>query len=337
MLISELKSDVNSWKLKDFEILETLGTGSFGRVRLCKHKETQEYFAIKILKKQTILKLKQVEHIWNERNLLFEANSPFTVNLFKCFQDEFKLYMILEYVPGGELFTHIRKAGKFPNDVAKFYTAEIVCAIEYLHSKNIVYRDLKPENVLLDVKGHVKLTDFGFAKVVYDKTWTSCGTTEYLAPEVILGTGHNKSVDYWSLGILIYEMLVGYPPFFDDTPIKTYEKILQSQIEFPKFIDSNAKDLIRCLLKRDRTKRLGGLKDGIEEIKNHKWFKGVDWKTVSSKGIQTPIPVMIKSNGDSRYYEKYPDSFGYTGGQLASEQQLLFKNFDSKDEMLIEE
>lgn len=333
---SELKSDVNTWQLKDFEILETLGTGSYGRVRLCKHKETQQYFAIKILKKQTIIKLKQVEHIWNERNLLMMSNSPFTVNLYKCFQDDQKLYMIQEYIPGGELFTHIRKAGKFPNDVAKFYTAEIICAIEFLHSKNIVFRDLKPENVLLDVKGHIKLTDFGFSKIVLDKTWTLCGTTEYLAPEVILGTGHNKAVDWWSLGILIYEMLVGYPPFFDDTPLKTYEKILQSKIEFPKFIDPNAKDLIQNLLKRDRTKRLGCLKDGVLDIKNHKWFKGVDWKIVASKGIQTPIPVMIKSNGDSRYYEKYPDSFGYTSGSIATEQQLLFKGFESKEEMQIE-
>jgi serine/threonine protein kinase len=178
--------DTKDWKLEDFELHETLGTGTFGRVRLVKHKKTDQYYAMKILKKQTIIRLKQVEHISNERELLLLVTSPFCVTLYKTFQDDIKLYMILEYIPGGELFTHIRKAGKFPNDVAKFYTAELVCALEALHANEIVYRDLKPENVLLDGKGHVKLTDFGFAKQIKDKAtlWTLCGTPEYLARNI---------------------------------------------------------------------------------------------------------------------------------------------------------
>jgi serine/threonine protein kinase len=145
--------------------------------------------------------------------------------------------------------------------------------------------------------------------------------------EVILGTGHNKAVDLWSLGILVYEMLVGYPPFFDDTPFKTYEKILQSKIEFPKNLDANAKDIIKHLLKRDKSKRLGCLKDGLMEVKNHQWFRGVDWKMVESRQINPPIPVFLKNQADTRYYEKYQDSLGYTGGEISPENQKLFEDF----------
>jgi len=324
---SDVKSDISKWQLKDFEILETLGTGTFGRVCLCKHKTSKQYFAIKILKKQHIIRLKQVEHVLSEKETLSLLDSPFVVSLYKTFKDEQKLYMVMEYVVGGELFTHLRKAGKFPNDVAKFYAAEIITCISYIHSNGIVYRDLKPENVLLDNRGHIKLTDFGFAKVIKDRTWTLCGTPEYLAPEIILSTGHGKGVDWWALGILIYEMLVGYPPFFHDTPFKIYEKILQGKIEFPRFLDTSAKDLIKKLLKKDKTKRIGCLKNGVDDIKNHKWFKGVDWKILSGRSIPTPIPVQVKSSGDSRYFEKYPESGGYSQGKLASEEQLLFENF----------
>lgn len=210
--------------------------------------------------------------------------------------------MLLEYVIGGELFSHLRKAGQFTNDMTRFYAAEIVLAIEYLHSKDIIYRDLKPENLLLDSAGHVKITDFGFAKHVVDRygnilsfvlsgsyhvlekpsqfrfkypfpkclsyfngqpknrTWTLCGTPEYLAPEIIQSKGHGKAVDWWALGILIFEMLAGYPPFFDDNPFGIYEKILAGRIYFPPHIDPTAKDLIKKLLTADRTKRLGNLK-----------------------------------------------------------------------------
>lgn len=320
-------SDPSGWKLTDFDTLETLGTGTFGRVKLCRHKATGQFFAIKIMKKTDIIRLKQVEHILSEKGVLSVVNHPFVVNLYKTFQDEHYLYMVLEYVCGGELFSHLRKVGKFPNDVAKFYAAEIILVIEYLHSKHIVYRDLKPENILLDTKGHVKITDFGFAKRVMDRTWTLCGTPEYLAPEIIHSKGHGKAVDWWALGILIYEMLVGYPPFFDESPFKIYEKILAGRIEFPRFMDPAAKDLIKKLLTPDKMKRIGNLKNGAADVKNHKWFRGVDWNDLYNKLIPSPIPVKVTSPGDSRYYEKYSETVDTPSTILPPDLQALFQDF----------
>eukprot|EP00760_Papus_ankaliazontas_P014266 PhM_4_TR16012/c0_g1_i1/m.2113 len=168
--------DASSWKLADLELKETLGTGTFGRVRLCRHKSSNKFFALKILKKQEILRMKQVDHILQEAAILSEIHHPFIVNLLTAYMDENRLYLLLEYVVGGELFSHLRKAGKFPTDVAKFYCAEVMLAFEYLHSKDIIYRDLKPENLLLESQGHIKITDFGFAKKVPERTFTLCGT-----------------------------------------------------------------------------------------------------------------------------------------------------------------
>jgi len=324
---SVVQEDTSNWKLTDFDFLETLGTGTFGRVRLCKHKNSSQYYAIKVLKKADIIRLKQVEHILSEKSVLSSVNHPFIVRLYKTFQDDMHLYMILEYVCGGELFSHLRKVGKFPNDVAKFYAAEIILAIEYLHTKHIVYRDLKPENILLDHKGHVKITDFGFAKRVLDRTWTLCGTPEYLAPEIIQSKGHGKAVDWWALGILIYEMLVGYPPFFDEYPMKIYEKILAGRIQFPHFMDPSAKDLIKRLLTTDKMKRIGNLKNGAVDIKQHKWFRGVDWNELYNQLIPSPIPVKVSFAGDSRYYENYPEQKDTNNTPLPPDAQALFEGF----------
>ncbi|EPZ32887.1 putative camp-dependent protein kinase catalytic subunit [Rozella allomycis CSF55] len=262
---------------------------------------------MKVLKKSEIVRLKQVEHVNNERNILSLVNHPFVVNLFCTFQNTRNLYMLMEYVLGGELFSHLRRAGRFSNDVTKFYISEILLAIEFLHSKNVVYRDLKPENLLLDSRGHVKITDFGFAKIVEDRTWTLCGTPEYLAPEIIQSKGHGKAVDWWALGILAFEMLSGYPPFFDDNPFGIYEKILAGKITFPTHIDAEAKDLIKRLLVGDRTKRLGNLKGGSEDVKKHKWFRGVDWQMLFDKQIPAPIIPMARHPGDTCNFDTYPE------------------------------
>ena len=169
--------------------------------------------------------LKQVDHVKTEKKILEELNHPFIVNLFGAFQDDKNLYLLLEYVIGGEFFSHLRKAGRFPNDTAKFYAAQITLVFEHLHSMMILYRDLKPENLLLDSDGNCKVTDFGFAKKVEYRTWTLCGTPEYLAPEIILSKGHGKAVDWWASGILMYEMLAGYPPFYDEDPLGIYQKV----------------------------------------------------------------------------------------------------------------
>jgi len=309
--VTELRTHFSQIPLsqKMFTIGATLGTGTFGRVRLVSYDFKKiQYFALKMLKKTEIIRLKQVEHIKAEKNILTRINHPFIVNLYASFQDEKNLYMLMEYVIGGELFSQLRKVGRFSNDTSRFYAAEIVLALEYLHERNIVYRDLKPENLLIDKDGHMKITDFGFAKHVEDRTWTLCGTPEYLAPEIIQSKGHGKAVDWWALGILIYEMLAGYPPFYDENPFGIYQKILAGKIEFPRHFDPNAKDLVKKLLLADRTKRYGCLKNGAEDIKRHKWFRGIDWPRALNREMRPPFVPTCAGPNDTSNFDKYPDS-----------------------------
>jgi serine/threonine protein kinase len=191
------------------------------------------------------------------------------------------VYLAFEYVQGGEIFRLLRKENMFPNDVALFYITEIVLALEYLHRQKIAYRDLKPENLLVASDGHLKITDFGFAKRIDDRTFTLCGTPEYLAPEIIMSAGHNMGVDWWALGILIFEMLAGYPPFYDSNPYEVYRKITIGHFEYPAQVSINARKLISGLIEHDLSKRFGCMKNGADDVKNHIWFKGVDWLIVS--------------------------------------------------------
>ena len=246
--------------MNDFHILSTLGTGTFGRVRLVKHRsdpKESEPQALKCLKKSAVIKLKQIDHVKSEKKVLAIIDHPFIVNLKGAFQTPSHIYMLLDYACGGELFTLLRREGRFANDVALFFASEILLSFEYLHGMDIAYRDLKPENLLIDREGHVKITDFGFAKVVKDKTFTLCGTPEYLAPEIIQSKGHNKNVDWWALGVLVFEMLAGYPPFYDDNPMGIYQKIMDGYYEFPPHIEPKARDLVKSFLCADRSLRLG--------------------------------------------------------------------------------
>jgi protein kinase X len=267
--------------------MSTVGTGTFGRVVLVRDKLVDEFMALKVMNIGEVVRLKQVEHVQNEKSILMEVKHPFIVTMYWSHHDEAFLYMLLEYVPGGELFTYLRTAQRFNTATGRFYASEIISALEFLHTRNIVYRDLKPENLLLDKEGHIKITDFGFAKKLTDRTWTLCGTPEYLAPEIIQSKGHGKGVDWWALGILIYEMLAGYPPFFDDNPFGIYEKILAGHIDWPRHMEPVAKDLIKKLLVHDRTKRLGNMKNGAEDVKKHKFFREIEnWETVSQKRLR---------------------------------------------------
>lgn len=298
-------------RLADFEVRGTLGTGTFGKVLLVRHRGSphngaQSYFAMKVLRKTEIVRLRQVEHVNAERYILSRVQHPFVVDLFATFQDSLNVYMLMSYVPGGELFTHLRRAQRFTPDVTRFYLATIILALKYLHSFNIIYRDLKPENLLLDSRGYLHLTDFGFAKIVDDRTWTLCGTPEYLAPEIIQSDGHGKAADWWACGVLCYEMLVGYPPFFDESPYGIYEKILNGHIAWPKTMDRLSRDLIRAFLNPDRTKRLGNMIGGPQDILDHPWFRGVDWDALERREINAPIIPRTSSVDDTRHFLHLP-------------------------------
>jgi serine/threonine protein kinase len=270
-----------------------------------------------------------VEHVKTEKKILCEIAHPYIVNLVGAFQDDKNLYLLMEYSIGGEFFSHLRKAGRFPNDTARYYAAQITLVFEYLHGLNILYRDLKPENLLLDKIGNCKVTDFGFAKKVDYRTWTLCGTPEYLAPEIILSKGHGKAVDWWALGILMYEMLAGYPPFYDEDPLGIYQKILEGQIKFPWHFDRHSKDLIKKLLTADLTKRLGNLKAGAEDIKKHKWFAadGAYWDEMFAKKLPPPIRPDVGAEYDTANFEKYPDSVEGSTQPIDQRDQDLFADF----------
>ncbi|KAI5465600.1 kinase-like domain-containing protein [Mariannaea sp. PMI_226] len=316
---SQMRVTKGKYSLGDFEILRTLGTGSFGRVHLVQSKHNQRFYAVKVLKKAQVVKMKQVEHTNDERRMLSDVKHPFLITLWGTFQDIKNVYMVMDFVEGGELFSLLRKSGRFPNPVAKFYAAEVTLALEYLHSKNIIYRDLKPENLLLDRHGHLKITDFGFAKRVPDKTWTLCGTPDYLAPEVVSNKGYNKSVDWWSLGILIYEMLCGYTPFWDSgSPMKIYENILKGKVKYPAYVNPDAQNLLERLITADLTKRLGNLYGGPQDVKNHPWFAEVTWDRLARKDIDAPYTPPVKAGaGDASQFDRYPEDpekYGQTGG-----------------------
>ena len=301
-------SKVKLMKLSDYEIGETLGTGSFGRVRISKNKKTNEYVAMKIMKKVEILKSKQADHIANEIKILSMIDHPFVIKFDGFTQDEKYLYLALELINGGELFTYLRSVGRFPVDQARVYIAQIISIFEYLHSKNIIYRDLKPENILIHKSGYLKLTDFGFAKIVEGRTYTLCGTPEYLAPEIILNKGHGKPVDWWTCGILLYEMIAGIDPFSDDDPMMVYQKILKGKIKFPSGFDSNAKSLVKHLLESDLTKRYGNLKGGVKDIKGHRFFKELSWEKLINMELTPPYIPEVKSASDISNFSSYPDS-----------------------------
>lgn len=298
---------------QDFELIKTLGTGTFARVWLVrlanpKDGDQNKVFALKILRKVDVIRLKQVEHVRNERNVLAAvAGHPFITTMVASFQDTDSLYMLLDYCPGGEVFSYLRRARRFNEPTSQFYAAEIVLILEFLHEKEgVAYRDLKPENILIDAEGHLKLVDFGFAKKVDNReTYTLCGTPEYLAPEVIRNTGHGCAVDWWAFGILVYEFLVGQPPFWDQNPMKIYEQIVEGRVRYPSAMTPDARDLISGLCTVDTSKRLGNIKGGAGAVKSHPWFRNIDWDALYHRKVQGPIVPHLRGPADTRNFDEY--------------------------------
>lgn len=295
---------------RDFELLRVLGKGGYGKVFQVKKgtgTDQGKIFAMKVLRKaKIVINQKDTAHTKAERNILESIKHPFIVDLIYAFQTGGKLYLILEYLPGGELFMHLEREGIFSEETACFYLAEITLALEHLHSCGIIYRDLKPENILLDKDGHVKLTDFGLCKEALEDgetTHTFCGTVEYMAPEVLLRSGHAKSVDWWSLGALMFDMLTGGPPFTASTRKKTIDKILHCKLTLPNYLTPESRDLIKKLLRRQAVQRLGsGAEDGLS-IRRHQFFKSCNWAELIGKRVKPPFKPTLKSDDDVSQFD----------------------------------
>mmetsp|Transcript_8664 Transcript_8664/g.19043 ORF Transcript_8664/g.19043 Transcript_8664/m.19043 type:complete len:611 (-) Transcript_8664:387-2219(-) len=295
-------------RLDSFKMIKVIGKGSFGKVFLVKEIKTGEMFALKVLKKDNIIKRNQVEHTRTERNVLGYVKHPFIVGLNMAFQSKHKLYFVLDYCAGGELFFHLGKLGKFPEPRAKIYAAEIVLAIDYVHQLGIIYRDLKPENVLLDASGHIRLTDFGLSKEGISGSSSGansfCGTPEYLAPEILNRQGHGRAVDWWSLGALLYEMLTGLPPFYCRDREKLFEKIRKAVLTYPRFLSAKAVLLLQGLLTRDPNKRLGSGPTDAAEIKSHTFFDDTHWDKLARGEIPAPWDPQISGSLDTSQFDK---------------------------------
>jgi len=317
--------------IEDFQLLKVIGRGNFGKVLQVRKKDTGRIYAMKIIRKEDILKRDEIEHTLSERKVLAQNDNPFLVQLKFSFQTPEKLYLVLDYVNGGELFRHLQREGIFSQERARFYAAELVIAIEHLHKYKIIYRDIKPENVLLDSNGHVALTDFGLAKTGEgDAATTFCGTAEYLAPEILKSQPYGKAVDWWSLGILIYEMLTGLPPFYSENTNLMYKKILFSELVFPPEVSETAQTFLREILNRDPDSRLGA--GGAEEIKRHPFFADISWDKLAKKMIPSPYKPTVESetdvqNFDPQFTDEIPVDSPPTDTPLSDSVQEKFKGF----------
>ena len=296
---------------KDFELLNVVGQGAFGKVFQVRLKHTNEIYAMKVLKKSHILEKDHIDYMRVEREILTSVSHPFIVTLFNTFQTSSKLYMVMEFINGGHLFFQLYDQGLFTEDIARFFAAEMVLAVGHLHSLGFVHRDMKPENVLLGADGHLKVTDFGLAKCNMTdepRTNSMCGTIEYMAPEVILGKGHGKTVDWWSIGILLYEMLVGLPPFRSKNKNTLKKRITEAKLKLPMYLTSEAHSLIKALLQRDPSKRLGYGPSGFEQVKKHPFFKTVNWKKLEKREVPSPFkPVVNGTDCVNNFDKEYTD------------------------------
>ena len=296
----------------DLQQTRLLGVGSFGRVRLAYHPPSDQFFALKCMNKGLVIQRKQVAHVRSEKELLAACDHPFLVNLCGWYQDATELYMLCELIQGGEMFNILSKP-IFTEDNCRFYAANVTAAFEYLHDRHIAYRDLKPENLLLDVKGYLKVADFGFAKVVTERTWTMCGTPDYLAPEILTRAGHGLAVDWWAVGIFLYELLTGWPPFSGDEEVDTFKNILSGRFDMPPEFSGPTASLLKGLLTVNPAHRLGSRQhSGSREVREHPFFEKLDFVSLVSRQLPTPYVPAINDPSDMNNFEEYdePDPAG---------------------------
>lgn len=316
----------HSYDLNDLQTGRTLGIGAFGRVKMVKIKpgkvpklgDPNQTYALKCLSKRGIVDSGLQDHVINEKKIMEELNHPFILTFHCAMQDDNQIYFLLEVLLGGELFRTLRCEGQFPESWSRFYAASVMLAFCQIHGKKIAYRDLKPENLVMDAQGYLKIVDFGLAKKLEGgKTWTLCGTPDYLAPEVILNEGHDWAVDYWALGVLIYEMTAGTPPFYAEDPMEVYEKILSGHITIPSHFSRGITELVKKLLKTYQSKRLGRTKGGASSVMKQKWFSGFDWNSLLERKLEVPLKPDVKDCEDASNFDEYPeeeDDFGKPTG-----------------------
>jgi cGMP-dependent protein kinase len=291
--------------LEDLGLIGVLGVGAFGKVELREHKTTKKTYAIKAMSKGYIVKMRMQYNIINEKHILASVDSPFIIKLYCTSQTAQWIYFYLEPAMGGELYVIYHRKGFHGSSThAKYYSASVVMAFEHLHDRHVIYRDLKPENLLLTAEGHLKLTDMGLAKFALGKTYTTCGTPEYFAPEVIRSTGQTRAVDWWTLGILIFEFMTGAAPFRAETDMAMYGKVLKgiNHVQFPSKCDTATEDIVKAILKSDPTERLPMRQGGVKNLKNHHWFKGFDWRALVSRALAPPYLPAVKSHTDLRNF-----------------------------------
>lgn len=308
--ITYQRTEKRHYNVDDFDILKLIGKGTFGQVFQVRKKDTKRIYAMKVLQKKVIVQKKEVAHTVGERNILVRTamtDSPFIVGLKFSFQTSTDLYLVTDYMSGGELFWHLQKEGRFDEKRAKFYIAELILALQHLHVHDIVYRDLKPENILLDANGHIALCDFGLSKANLTKdatTNTFCGTTEYLAPEVLLDeAGYTKMVDFWSLGVLVFEMCCGWSPFYAEDTQQMYKNIAFGKVRFPRdTLTTEGRNFVKGLLNRNPKHRLGAT-DDAEELKRHPFFADIDWEALTKKLVTPPFKPKLKSETDTSNFD----------------------------------
>uniref|UniRef100_A0A6U9AV03 Protein kinase domain-containing protein n=1 Tax=Zooxanthella nutricula TaxID=1333877 RepID=A0A6U9AV03_9DINO len=334
--LKKLVAARGKWSLEALELDTTVGEGMFSRVRIAKIKGDPEQnpLALKILKKSNIIKLQQVGHVRAEKEILLSIAHPFIVDMLSTFQDEAHLYMMMEYINGGELHEFIQnQGGSMPSDHARFFSGELCLAVAYLHSLWIAHRDLKPQNLLVTMDGHIKLTDFGFAKVIkgQDKTFTLVGTPEYVAPEIVRGEGHGLGVDWWAFGIVLFEMLCGFTPFMAEDRDSIFEMIKVGALDMPRTLDPKAGDLIKKLLVARAEKRLVSAQEGIKRFKSSPWFKGMDWANLAASKETPPYKPPVKGKDDTSMFVKYAPRTSVATNSLSEEEQDMFRRFSTRE------